>query len=125
MILLDTSFLILSMLPGSREDAQLRIWLRSREQLAISTIALAEFLCGPVQPAQREFVDRFIPEQLPFEGSDAEVAAQLFNLGGRRRGSLVDCMIAATALRVSGTLATANPGDFLRYKSHGLSVLSA
>jgi len=52
MIHLDTSFLIHAMVPSSRADKSLRKWLRDEEDLAISSIAWAEFLCGPVERSE-------------------------------------------------------------------------
>ena len=48
--------------------------------------------------------------------------AQLFNEGGRRRASLVNCMIASVALRAGAALATANPSDFRPIATTGLRV---
>jgi predicted nucleic acid-binding protein len=47
------------------------------------------------------------------------LAAQLFNLGGRRRGSLGDRMIAAVAVRLDAALATRNRADFGRLTPAG------
>ncbi len=38
------------------------------------------------------------------------------------RGTMEDCMIAATALRLDVRLATANRRDFLRFQQHGLRL---
>ena len=122
MILLDTSFLIRSLVAGSAQDRQLRHWLIDKESVGISSIAWAEFLCGPVQPAMIEAVTRFVTVRAAFDEDDALLAAQLFNGSGRRRGSLADCMIAATAIRARAALATANVADFRRVCSAGLEL---
>lgn len=122
MILLDTSFLIRALVAGSAQDRQLRRWLAAGEQIGISSIAWAEFLCGPVPPAMIEVVRRFVTVRAAFEEDDAQLAAQLFNGSGRRRGSLADCMIAATAIRAQAPLATANAADFRRFGSAGLEL---
>jgi predicted nucleic acid-binding protein len=122
MIHLDTSFLIRALVAGSEEDLLLRRWLTDGTPLGLSAIVWAEFLCGPIEPDHAELAARVISDPVPFVQQDAHVAAQLFNLSGRRRGSLIDCMIAATAIRVGATLATSNPGDFRRFQTGGLSI---
>ena len=122
---LDTSFLIRSLVPASGEDRLLRAWLSSGAVLGMSAIGWAEFLCGPIENAHVELARRVVSERVPLDGDDAELSARLFNLGGRRKGSLTDCMIAATAIRRSAALATTNPADFRRFGSTGLDVMSA
>ena len=123
MIHLDTSFLIRALVRGSAEDRHLRGWLREGEPIGISSIVWAEFLCGPVRPQEIELVNRIFGEPAPFGAQDASAAANLFNQSGRRRGSLVDCMIAATALRRNASLATANGEDFRRLTAAELELL--
>lgn len=124
MIHLDTGFLIHALVKHSSADKQLRKWLVEGAPLAVSTIVWAEFLCGPVKAHEIELAARFIPEQVPFVADDAELSARLFNLGRRRRGSLADCMIAATTLRCGASLATANPADFHKLESSDLKIIS-
>lgn len=124
MIHLDTSFLIVALVRGSRQDRKLREWLRAGEPLGMSVIAWAEFLCGPVEGSHVELAVRVVPQRLPFEEQDAAFAARLFNQSGRRRGSSADCMIAATALSREARLATSNPSDFDRFVATGLAVIS-
>jgi len=124
-IVLDTSFLIRALARGSAEDARLREWLAAGEPLAVSAIAEAELLCGPLDAAHAELARRIVPQRLAFGDEDATIAAQLFVDGGRRRGSLTDRRIAAAALRAGVALATENPADFRRFEAAGLRVLSA
>lgn len=123
MIHLDTSFLIRALVPGSREDRKLHEWLLTDEPLGMSCIGWAEFLCGPVEAHHVELAREIVHEPEPFGRRDAERAADLFNRSGRRRGSLSDCMIAASAVRAGGSLATANTDDFHRFVQAGLRVL--
>jgi predicted nucleic acid-binding protein len=122
MIHLDTSFMILGLVPGSTQDRKLRHWLQAEETLAMSAIAWAELLCGPVPVELLGVATRVVSERVPFHEEDAQLSAQLFNESGRRRGSFVDCMIAATALRAGAMLATANTEDFRRFKTAGLAL---
>lgn len=123
MIHLDTSFLIAALVRGSQEDELLRAWLRSGESLGISAVAWAEFLCGPVGASELELASRVVGARVPFEEEQAARSAELFNASGRRRGSLADCMIAATSIVSGASLATANLDDFMRLVPHGLELV--
>jgi len=120
---LDTSFLVRALDRGSPEDQHLRDWLRAGETLAMSAVGWAELLCGPVEPDDLVQVSHIIPDPVPFAEADSVVSARLFNLGGRRRHSSLDCMIAAVALRTGAALATANPSDFRRFEPAGLRLI--
>jgi predicted nucleic acid-binding protein len=122
MIQLDTSFLIHALVPASSADAQLREWLAQQRPLGVSAVAWTEFLCGPVGPNEVALAQTLLGEPVPFTAEDSAQAARLFNLGGRRRGSLVDCMIAAAAMNRDAPLATANRGDFERLTAFGLTL---
>jgi predicted nucleic acid-binding protein len=124
MIYLDTSFLIRALVPGSAEDHRLRTRLRSKEIIAVSAIVWAEFLCGPVGSHHVALATLIVGEPVPFLPQDAMLAARLFNLTGCRRGTLIDCMIAATAIRQGAALATSNLEDFRRFEPHGLRLAS-
>jgi predicted nucleic acid-binding protein len=122
MIHLDTSFLIQALVTGSAADAKLRAWLTGGEDLAISSIALSEFLCGPVTAAEAQLVEKLLGSPEPFLATDASKAAELFNATGRRSRSLADCQIAAVALRCGASLATINVSDFASLQSLGLNL---
>ena len=122
MIHLDTGFLIGALRRGSPEDQRLRAWLARGEGVGISVVSWTEFLCGPVDGDDVELAARVVDEPVALLPADAASAARLFNLAGRRRGSLNDCMIAAAALRVRASLATTNLADFRRFESAGLRL---
>jgi predicted nucleic acid-binding protein len=122
---LDTSFLIGALVMGSPQDQRLRGWLAQAISVAISSISWAEFLCGPVDEETIELAKEIVAPAEPFLVEDAAVAARFFDLGGRRRGSFADCMIAAIAVRVGAELATANHSDFKRFEPGGLKLASA
>jgi predicted nucleic acid-binding protein len=123
MIELDTSFLTRALVRGSAEDRRLRNWLTGAKPLSISAIASTEFLCGPVAPDTVELASRVVGEQVSFTREDAVVAANLFNVSGRSRGTVVDCMVAATASRRNAELATANLVDFRCFEKAGLRIV--
>ena len=112
---LDTSFLIRALHPNSSADRQLRRWMTDGVRLGISAIGWTEFLCGPLDHRQHALAAVIVGEPEPFVAQDSIQTAELFNRSGRRRGSLLDCMIAAIAIRVGASLATANPDAFRRF----------
>ena len=125
MIHLDTSFLIHALVPASRADKHLRTWLRDGDDLAISAVAWTEFLCAPVGPRELEIVSAMFHDVVSYTAADTELAARLFNLGGRRWGTIADCMIAAVAIRAGASLATMNPADFRRFAPESLTIVAA
>lgn len=122
MIHLDTSFLIRAFHPGSPEDRKLRDWVRAGEPLIVSTIAWAEFLCGPLSESELELATQVVGRHSDFTREHAALAARLYNNSGRRRGTFIDCMIAATALTEGASIATANEEDFRRFHDSGLRI---
>ena len=122
MIHLDTSFLIRALVRGSPEDARLREWIRANKPLGMSAIAWAEFLCGPVDETVLSLASAVVARRFQFTEEMATMAARLFNGSGRRRGTMIDCMIAATALVEETAVATSNPGDFSRFGAFGLAL---
>jgi len=121
---LDTSFLIRALARGSAEDRRLREWLEDGTPLAMGAVSWAEFLCGPVRAEDVDLATHIVNGPVAFLPGDAASAAKLFNLAGRRRGSFVDCMIAAIALRAQATLATGNSTDFRRFEPAGLRIIA-
>jgi predicted nucleic acid-binding protein len=124
MTFLDTNFLVFALSRGTAEDQKLRALLLASEPVNVGSIAWAEFLCGPVTPEHVTLANALFPSPESFTAEDAARAAELFNGTGRRRGSLADCMIAATGLPLNTTLATNNVADFQRFAPWGLSLLA-
>jgi predicted nucleic acid-binding protein len=123
MIHLDTNYLVLGLIPGTREGARLTRLLEDGEVLNISSMAWAEFLCGPVASDHLRLANAMLPNPEPILPADAALAATLFNATGRRRNSLPDCLIAAASIRAAATLATNNLDDFRPFEPHGLQLL--
>ncbi len=123
MIHLDTSFLIRALHSESPEDHKLRGWIDEGTTLTMSTVAWTEFLCGPLSESEVTLASTIVGQHREFTSEQAAAAARLFNQSGRRRGSLIDCMIAASALEDGAALATTNAGDFLRLQHSGLTIV--
>lgn len=119
---LDTNFLIAASASDSVAATHLATWIRDGVALSMSSIAWTEFLCGPVTLAQRQAALVLLTHVEPYQDEDAALAAYLFNGSGRRRGVLVDCMIAAAAIRAGAALATLNHGDFEPLVAYGLDL---
>src|SRR6478735_1491290 len=115
MIHLDTNFLVDLVTVGSPGGAKIRGWLNAGKSVTTSAVAWSEFCNGPLTKAQKDaafaVLDRKIAD---FTWREAEEAARLFNLSGRRRGSHADCMIAAAAILAGAPLVTHKTSDFQR-----------
>ncbi|MEO7360643.1 MAG: type II toxin-antitoxin system VapC family toxin [Gemmatimonadaceae bacterium] len=122
-ICLDTNYLILGLVAGSRESRELTAWVTSGEQLVTPTLAWFEFVCGPVTPLQIQTMRAFLHEIVPFDEIHAIAAAELFNAALRKRSTRVDAMIAATAIVADAPLATNNKHDFRPFVDGGLRLL--
>lgn len=120
---LDTSFLIRALVRDTYEDGAVRQWVRDGARLAVSSIAWTQLLCGPISDEGARTLAMLLDEPVPFGVADAALAARLFNETGRRRGSLADCMIAATAIQADAPLATGDVTDFGRFKPLGLTLV--
>lgn len=122
MIHLDTSFLIRALVRGTAEDRALRRWIAKGESLAVCSVAWAEFQCGPLTSSELAVAGAIIDGHRDFTKDNAEAAARLYNESGRRRGSLIDCMIAAAALADDAPVATANRADLVRLSQLGVTT---
>jgi predicted nucleic acid-binding protein len=121
MVHLDTNFLIKALKPNSPEQKRvLAWWLSPTEDVGVSVIVWAEFLCGPLSAQEEQGARRFFPAPESLLPPDAEMAAEMFNKTGRRSRSLADCMIAAVAIRCGARLATINTPDFQPFVQYGL-----
>ena len=110
MIHLDTNYMVTV---GSAGGAKIQAWLHAGKSVTTSAVAWSEFCNGPLAKAQKDAAFTVLGRKvLDFTWRDAEEAARLFNLSGRRRGSHADCMIAATAILAGAPLATFNTDDF-------------
>ena len=120
MIHCDTNFLIETVVAGSAADEKFRAWTQAQEVCNASSIAWAEFMCGPLDATAEAIAKQIFPHPEPFPPSDAVLAARLFNQTGRRSRSLADCMIAAVAIRCGAKMATINIADFQPFLPYGL-----
>jgi predicted nucleic acid-binding protein len=120
MIHFDTNFLIQTTVAGSSAHERFRSWASAQENINVSSVAWAEFLCGPLDATAESIARQIFPNPEPLLSVDATLAAKLFNQTGRRSRSLADCMIAAVAIRCGATLATINSADFQPFVQHGL-----
>lgn len=120
---LDTNFLVDLVTVGSPGGLRMLAWLREGKSLTTSAIAWSEFCNGPLSKEQKEAAFIVLGRSIvDFTWREAEQAARLFNLTGRRRGSHADCMIAAAAIVSGVPLATLNTADFQRMVPFGLML---
>lgn len=124
MILLDTNYLIRTLVKDSREGRRVRRWFSRGEELCTSGIVWYEFLCGPVDEEAVQIVLSLLGGRvLPFTADQATESARLFNAIGRTRRLRVDVMIAAAAIMSKAALATENVEDFRTFVPFGLRIV--
>jgi predicted nucleic acid-binding protein len=123
MIHLDTNYLIRLLIANSTEAAAVDRWLLLGQPLGASAIVWSEFLNGPVNPAEVNYVESVLESRIiAFGRPEAILASDLFNKTGRRRGSRFDCLIGATAILNQAEFATANGSDFKSFVPFGLKL---
>jgi len=124
MIHLDTNYLVRMLVSGFTQALAIDQWLVSGQSLATSAVPWSEFLNGPVTQVEIIQVGAVLESRIiPFGRPEAQIAANLFNQSGRRRGSRFDCLIAATAISNQAALATANLSDFKPFAPLGLKLV--
>ena len=119
---LDANFLVDVFRRGSSSARLLDRWVNRGESINISSVAWAEFLCGPAESGNAIDARGLLGRIEALTDLDAVLAAELFNATGRRVRSLPDCMIAAVAIRRGARVATLDTADFGRFKNFGLKV---
>lgn len=123
MIHLDTNYLVDLVTVGSTGAAKVSTWLKAGKSVTTSAVAWSEFCNGPLSRAQKEAAFAVLNRTIiDFTWREAEEAARLFNLSGRRRGSHADCMIAAAAMVAGVPLASLNRVDFEKLVPFGLML---
>jgi predicted nucleic acid-binding protein len=124
-ICLDTNYLIGGVSEERPESRHLMAWAAAGESFCTAAPAWYEFLCGPVQQAQIGAMRAFLKGGvLPFDDTQAVLAARLYNGIGRPRRLRVDVMIAAVAIGKKAPLATLNANDFKPLIPYGLELVS-
>jgi predicted nucleic acid-binding protein len=97
--------------------------LRAGESVSCSVLTWAEYLCGPLSSEERELSWQLIEgSPVPLDSFAAELGAQFFNSTERRRGSLADCLIAATAVSHGAVFMTLSERDFRPFEPLGLKL---
>jgi predicted nucleic acid-binding protein len=120
--MLDTNVLIALEQPGGEADRRVRAWLAEGERMGVCTLVWTEYLCGPLPPAKIAAADALFRWKEPFAVADTQLAAFLFNAAGRRRGTILDAMIAAVAIRCQAEFFTFNRSDFSPFVAYGLKL---
>ena len=111
---LDTSVLIDALTGPRRSHARLERAVAAGHVIAVTTLALYEWLRGPRTPEELADQEALVPAAgaREFGAGEARTAAQLYRSLKRARGRDMDIAIAACAIEHNARLWTLNPGDF-------------
>jgi len=111
---LDTSVLVDALTGSRRSLAALERTVARGHAIAISSLALYEWLRGPRTPEELEDQEALLPaaDARGFGSPEATRAAGVYRSLTRGRGRDMDIAIAACALEHRASLWTLNPADF-------------
>ena len=111
---LDTSALVDAMAGERRSYSRLADLIQGNDRLAISAIALYEWLRGPRTERELQSQEDLLPSDgvVPFGSEAAQLAARLYRSVRRPRGRDLDLAIAACAIAHDAALWTTNRKDF-------------
>ena len=111
---LDTSALIDALTGPRRALPRLTAIVEDGHRIALSSLVLFEWLCGPRVRAELAAQESLLPRDatVPFSSAEADLAASLYTKLARPRGRETDLAIAACALLQGAALWTLNPQDF-------------
>jgi predicted nucleic acid-binding protein len=79
MIYFGTNFLIQTAVAGSSAHERFRAWASAQENLNVSSVAWAEFLCGLLDTTAESIARQISPNPEPLLPADAALSAKLFN----------------------------------------------
>lgn len=111
---LDTSALVAALTGTQPELDRLESILTDGNRVALSSVALYEWLRGPRRHDELEAQESLLPREsiVAFSAAEAAIAAELYGKLKRTRGREIDLAIAACAISQNATLWTLNPSDF-------------
>ena len=111
---LDTSILVDALTGPRRSAAALEVTVREGHVIALSALALYEWLRGPRTARDIEDQESLLPSAgvREFGPAEAARAAAVYRAVSRTRGRDMDIAIAACALEHGAHLWTLNPADF-------------
>jgi predicted nucleic acid-binding protein len=111
---LDTSALVDAVAGERRSYSRLAALVQGNDRLAISAIALYEWLRGPRTERELQSQEDLLPSDavVLFGSEAAELAARLYRSVRRPRGRDLDLAIAACAIAHDAVLWTINRKDF-------------
>jgi predicted nucleic acid-binding protein len=111
---LDTSVLVDALSGPRRSFPALRRTVADGHVIALSALALYEWLRGPRTPDEVEDLEALLPaaEARAFGARESAAAAALYRALKRPRGRDMNIAIAACAIEHGARLWTLNPADF-------------